>query len=111
MNERIRARLGPGALALVALAMLSADALAATPARVGIKDFKYAPAALTVPVGATVTWVNHDEEPHTVTSATGAFGSAGLANEETYTQTFTQPGTYRYSCALHPFMTATVIVR
>ncbi|GAA4568825.1 hypothetical protein [Planotetraspora kaengkrachanensis] len=30
-----------------------------------IKNFAFAPAAVTVPVGTTVTWTNTDEEPHT----------------------------------------------
>ena len=66
-----------------------------------IKQFKYTPPALSVPVGTKVTWTNRDEETHTITSAKGAFSSTGLGNEETFTQTFTQPGTYeigRASC-------------
>ncbi len=99
-------------VALVTAALLSAGQVPASsgPA-VGIKDHKYAPAILSVPVGATVTWTNHDEEPHTVTSATSAFTSRGLSNEETFAQTFTRPGTYTYFCALHPQMRATVVVK
>jgi plastocyanin len=84
---------------------------AATRPTVAIEHFTYAPSSLAVPVGTTVTWVNHDEEPHTVTSATGAFASSGLVNEDSFAQTFTRPGTYQYFCALHPHMRATVIVR
>ena|SRR2546425_12610251 len=95
----------------LATALLAAShAPASSAANVGIKAFKYAPPMLTVPVGTTVTWTNHDEDPHTVTSATGAFTSAGLSNEETFAQTFTRPGTYQYFCALHPHMRATVVV-
>jgi plastocyanin len=97
-------------LALAAL-MAAQHASASSAVAVGIKEFAFAPAALTVPVGTTVTWTNHDEEPHTVTSATGAFRSAGLSNEETFAQTFTRPGAYQYFCALHPHMKATVIVK
>jgi plastocyanin len=78
---------------------------------VDIKDFTYGPSKLTVPAGTRVTWTNHDEEPHTITSATGTFTSTGLSHEETFSQTFTRPGTYAYFCALHPQMKATVIVR
>jgi plastocyanin len=100
-------------LAVVALAgwLAGAPAMAATSQTVGIKEFKFAPAALTVPRGTTVTWVNHDEEPHTVTSATGAFASTGLVKDDSFAQTFSKPGTYQYFCALHPHMNATVIVR
>jgi plastocyanin len=101
-----------GALAVAAAACLAgAHALAAPSPTVGIKNFTYAPPALTVPLGSTVRWVNHDEETHTVTSATGAFTSTGLAKEDSFAQTFTKPGTYQYFCALHPHMKATVIVR
>ena len=91
--------------------VLAARALAAGPARVDIQDFRYGPTEVTVPVGTPVTWTNHDEEPHTITSTTGAFASAGLAHDDTFTQTFTRPGRYAYFCALHPQMKATVVVR
>lgn len=102
--------IGVAFVAIVALA-LAARALAAGSAHVDIKDFRYGPTELTVPVGGEVTWTNHDEEPHTITSATGAFGSTGLSHDETFTQTFTRPGRYAYFCALHPQMKATVVVR
>ena len=95
----------------VAAWLAGAPALAATSKTVGIKEFKYAPGALTVPLGTTVTWVNHDEEPHTVTSATGAFASTGLVKDDSFAQTFTKRGTYQYFCALHPHMKAAVVVR
>jgi plastocyanin len=96
---------------LALAALMAARASASSPVAVNIKEFTFAPATLTVPVGTTVMWTNHDEEPHTVASATGAFRSAGLSNEDTFSQTFTHPGTYQYFCALHPHMKATVIVK
>src|SRR4029453_12110093 len=68
--------------------LIGAHALAAASPTIGIKGFKYGPPVLTVPVGTTVTWVNHDEEPHTVTSGTGAFSSAGLVKDDPLLQTF-----------------------
>jgi len=102
-----RALVAVGVMAL----LIGAHALAATPPTIGIKEFKYGPPMLGVPVGSTVTWVNHDEEPHTITSATGAFTSAGLVNDDTFMQTFTKPGTYEYFCKVHPFMKGTVVVK
>jgi plastocyanin len=58
-----------------------------------------------------MTWMNGDEELHTVTSSAGAFASPGLEHEETFSRTFATAGTYRYFCALHPHMTGTVLVR
>jgi plastocyanin len=97
---------------LVAALLGATGASAATPApRIEIKQFKFVPAQLTVPVGATVTWTNADEEPHTVTAADRAYTSAGLDHAETYTHRFTARGTYTYFCALHPHMTATITVQ
>jgi plastocyanin len=102
-----RALVAVGVMAL----LIGAHALAATPPTIGIKEFKYGPPTLSVPLGTTVTWVNHDEEPHTVTSATGAFSSAGLVNDDTFVQTFMKPGTYQYFCKIHPYMKGTVVVK
>ena len=96
---------------VLAASLLGGEALAVTSPTIGIKEFKYTPATVTLPVGTTVTWINRDEEPHTVTAASGAFSSAGLVHDDTFTQTFTKPGTYTYFCALHPHMKATVEVK
>ena len=95
----------------LALAALTAAHASAVSSAVDIKEFTFAPPLLTVSVGTTVTWTNHDEETHTITSATGAFASAGLGHEEGFSQIFTRPGRYEYFCALHPHMKATVVVR
>ena len=79
---------------------------------VTIKNFAFAPAALTVKVGTTVTWTNQDSDAHTVTSqgSSSPLSSAALNTGQTYSYTFTKPGTYAYFCTIHPFMTATVTV-
>ena len=78
---------------------------------VSIDNFAFGPAAITVRAGATVTWTNNDEEPHTVFSSAGGFKSPVLAsNQNTYSFTFTTPGTYDYNCTIHPFMHGTVTV-
>jgi plastocyanin len=96
---------------IVSTGLTAAHAAERSAVAVAVQEFKFAPPVLTVPAGTTVTWTNHDEETHTVTSATGAFASAGLGHEEGFSQTFTRPGRYEYFCALHPHMKATVIVR
>jgi len=80
--------------------------------RVAIKGFAFAPAALTVPVGTTVIWTNQDSDAHTVTSdrSGGPLNSKALNTGDTFSFTFTQPGTFKYLCTIHPFMTATVTV-
>ena len=107
-----RRRLAPllaavGALALVA--SLAATTRAAN-ASVQIVDMAFAPAEVTVTVGDTVTWTNGDPMIHTVTSTTGAFDSGDLDEGESYSLTFTEPGTFAYLCSPHPFMTGTVTV-
>ena len=100
-----------GAVALTLLVSGTASVRSVTPASVEIRDSKYAPAELTVAPGTTVRWVNHDEETHTVTSDTEAFKSGGLNLDDEYTHTFTGPGVYPYTCALHDFMQGTIVVK
>jgi len=83
----------------------------ATASRLEIKQFRFSRPALTVPVGATVTWVNQDDDAHTVTSDDGRFTSPGLDRGEQFAHQFTAPGTYAYHCALHPKMTAKIVVK
>ena len=79
---------------------------------VAISGFAFSPASLTVKAGTTVTWTNKDSDAHTVTSqgTGGPLGSAALSTGQSYSFTFTKPGTYAYLCTIHPFMTATVTV-
>lgn len=79
---------------------------------VTIKNFAFAPAALVVAAGTTVTWTNQDSDDHTVTSrgSGGPLNSSPLNPGQTYSYTFTTPGTYNYMCTIHPFMVATVTV-
>ncbi len=122
-TARLRAALVIGvALAGLAIpvALLAADPASSTSTQqvakaegpqVTINNFQFAPATLTVPAGTTVTWINHDEDTHTVTAANRLFSSQGLDPGQSFTHTFTTPGTYSYYCAIHPHMTATVIVK
>jgi plastocyanin len=114
MTSIARRAAGIAAAGLLAalVTLIPADrASGATAAVVSIESFAFAPTVLTVPVGTTVTWSNHDEETHTVTAVAGTFRSSGLGTDETFSETFTQPGTYPYFCALHPHMRATVVVK
>mgnify|MGYP003694162187 CR=1 FL=1 len=76
-----------------------------------IAKHKYDRPTLTVPVGTTVTWLNKDEDVHTVVSTTQAFRSPGLETDDAYSYRFTKPGVYQYFCTLHPLMTGKVIVK
>lgn len=78
--------------------------------QVTIQNFQFGPAALTISAGTTVTWTNQDDDTHTVTEAKKLFSSKVLDPGQSFSYTFTAPGTYSYHCAIHPHMTATVIV-
>jgi plastocyanin len=106
----LRRFLAPTLVAALALAGAAAAAAPSGP-RVQIKEFKFVPARITVKPGATVTWTNADQETHTVTATDRAYTSTGLEPTESYSHRFTAPGTYTYFCALHPHMTATVVVK
>jgi plastocyanin len=89
---------------------------AAAPAaahRVVIDNFAFDPPTLTVPVGAEVVWVNHDDLPHTATSTAKpkAFDSGALDTDQTYSHVFKVAGEYEYFCAVHPKMTGKVVVK
>lgn len=101
------------ALVLAALTLVAAPpASAAAPqaVTVEIRGMQYAQKVLTIAPGTTVTWVNKDEMPHTVTNRGRVFGSAALDTGESFSYTFATPGEFTYFCALHPFMIAKVVV-
>ncbi len=102
-----------GALALVLTTSVGAGAQPkpAQGPRIEIHGHKYSPATVTVAGGTTIAWVNHDDEVHTVFSTAQAFTSPAIETDETYSFTFSKPGTYIYFCTLHPLMTGTVIVK
>jgi plastocyanin len=89
--------------------------VAAAPAAAGkvevkIDNFSFSPAALTVKAGTQITWTNGDDIPHTVVSGDQAFKSKVLGSGEKFTFTASKPGTYSYSCSIHPNMTGKVVV-
>ncbi len=70
---------------------------------------------LTVQVGDTVVWTQRDGTTHTTTSGTpgnldGVWDSGVLNQNQTFSRTFTQPGTFLYFCSIHTSMTATITV-
>ncbi|MGZ5986936.1 MAG: cupredoxin domain-containing protein [Caulobacteraceae bacterium] len=88
-----------------------APAASAASAAVNIDNFTFGPAALTVPVGTTVTWTNRDDIPHTLVAVDKSFRSKVLDTDEKFSFTFTQAGTYDYFCSIHPHMTGKVVVK
>jgi len=84
----------------------------ATKTEVAIDNFSFSPNALTVSVGATVTWTNHDNVPHVVSSADNQFKKSNvLKTGQGFSHTFATTGTYSYFCSIHPRMTGKIIVK
>jgi plastocyanin len=79
--------------------------------QVNIDNFSFTPAILTVPVGTTVTWINHDDVPHLVMSTDKRFTSPPLDTDDRFSYIFTASGTYNFYCAIHPKMTGKIIVK
>jgi plastocyanin len=64
-----------------------------------------------VAAGTQVTWINHDDIPHTVVSDDSTVKSKALDTDDKFAYTFTKPGTYSYFCSLHPKMKGTIVVQ
>jgi len=80
----------------------------AAQAQVGILNFAFTPATIDIKAGQAVRWTNEDAVAHTV-DFSGHISNV-LNRGDSYTQTFTTPGTYHYICSIHPFMHGTVVV-
>jgi plastocyanin len=87
------------------------DQPSAANAVVKIDNFVFGPQTITVPVGATVTWTNADDIPHTAVSTDGVFKSKVMDTDERFSYTFTKAGTYSYYCSVHPKMTGKIVVQ
>ncbi len=100
-------------LSLFALAgeMKNDDSTSSKQNRIEIKDFAFNPQTITVNSGEKVTWINRDEEPHTIVSVGKQFKkSTALDTDQEFTITVGAPGTYDYFCSVHPKMTGTIVV-
>ena len=107
-------------LALVCTAALmhdgqtaSAAAASATTPAVTISHYAFQPGSLTVAKGSTVTWINRDEDVHTIKTIDGpeAVNSPALDNGNRFRFTFQRAGTYHYICSVHPYMHGVIVVR
>jgi plastocyanin len=76
------------------------------------KSYRFAPAAITVPAGTTVTWTNHDDFTHNVRLLDGSGAVLTMQPGQTASHTFSAAGLHRYDCSLHPRdMQGSVLVR
>ena len=82
----------------------------ATDVQVKIDNYAFEPATITVPTGTSIRWVNRDEMVHNVVASDKSFKSKVLDTNEEFRYTFEKPGTYSYSCSIHPKMTGKIVV-
>ena len=80
------------------------------PVTVNIQDDAFDPATTSIAPGTTVTWVNNDDEAHTVTADDGLFDSGRLDPGDSYSVWFDGSGTVAYHCEPHPHMTGSIEV-
>ena len=95
-----------GAIAMI----ITGYSLAAEHDNVKITDFSYVPEVIEVNVGATISWTNKDNMPHTITADDGSWDSGRVKKNETYSHTFDKAGTFEYHCAYHASMKGSIIV-
>ncbi len=93
-------------------ALSQADAVAS----VAIRVFQFQPGALEVRAGTRVTWINHDDITHTVTSGApgspdGRFDVRLDGKGVSGSAAFSDRRVYPYFCARHPSMRGEVVVR
>jgi len=85
-------------------------------ATVTLEDFAFDTDALTIAAATTVSFVNADSTPHTVTEGTDGVATDDPTIDEeldangTATFTFDEPGTYEITCLFHPDMNMTITV-
>jgi plastocyanin len=95
---------------LTVAASFPLSATAQDAGQIVIKDYMFAPTSVTVKAGTTVKWTNKDDEPHTVVSDMLLFRSGAIDTDETFSFKFDKPGTYHFTCSIHPRMVGTITV-
>jgi plastocyanin len=107
------ALIGAAVGSVLAGGVLFAQAQTPAPAAaaVGIDNFTFNPQTLTVKAGTAVTWTNKDDIPHGIAVTNNTFPrSKALDTDDSFTFTFTTPGTYQYFCYIHPHMVGSIVV-
>jgi plastocyanin len=70
----------------------------------------FAPGNVTIAIGGTVTWTNHDITAHTTTNLSGLWNGS-LGPGASFSRAFPTAGTFEYKCTLHPTMSGSVTVK
>lgn len=116
VTGRVVTRTAPGTAAATAVVYAEALDKPAAPrpvtARLVQKDKTFTPHVLIVPAGSSVDFPNDDPIFHNVfsLSSPAPFDLGLYRAGATKRRTFTQPGTYRVFCNIHPQMSAFIVV-
>lgn len=95
----------------VAALLLVGSTVRAEETVVHIENFTFNPAEITIKAGASITWENADDIPHSVVEEQSKFHSKALDTGEKFSMTFSDAGEIKYFCGLHPHMTGKIIVK
>ena len=101
---------GAWGLAFAAACLVDSAKAAVPEATVSIDNFTFKPNVLTIKPGTTVTFVNHDDIPHSIVESGGKFKSKVLDTDESFKMAFETAGDVGYFCGLHPHMTGRIVV-
>ena len=106
----LRRALGAGAGGVIAVLGMRARGADTGGTQVMIDNFAFAPAILRVKAGTTVTWVNHDDIPHSILCVPLNVHSHPMDTDQSFSYTFMTAGSYDYICGIHPHMHGQVVV-
>jgi plastocyanin len=106
----LRRALGAGVGGVIAAMGMRVSRADASGSQVTIDNFAFAPAVLNVKVGTTVTWVNHDDIPHSILCLPLNVHSHPMDTDESFSFMFTTAGAFDYICGIHPHMHGQVVV-
>ncbi len=88
----------------------AAGSAGAATGTIAINDTGFTPASFRVAVGGTLTFANRGKAMHTVTASNGSFDSDMIKPASAWVHTFATPGSFTYTCILHPNMRGTIEV-
>lgn len=108
----VHRRWRPAAGAPLLLALLSLTAAAQTVVDVRVADYRFDPPAVSIKVGDSVRWTNHEKRTsHSVQFPDeNGLESDRLFPDESWLRRFDKPGRYAYQCGPHPEMKGEVLV-
>lgn len=73
-----------------------------------IENMVFNPKELTVQIGDTITWINKDLVPHTVTGTQNRFESGSISSGSKWSTQIKKEMFGDYRCSFHPAMTGLI---